>query len=437
MNNNIRVAYDASMLGAGYISYRSRTGIFRVIEEILLELHQRDDVSVCPVALNQEATIWDDVSSRLYFEKEQTDLLSSFDKTHHSRFHLNTLYTKLIHFQRRLIRASGSKDALRYKMGRALEIVGNQLARRDASALPQTSKYDVYHGSYFPLPDADRLPDIPRVLTIYDMIPVLFPEFFVPKVNQRAISLLESINIQKDWIICISEQTKHDFCEYSGMDSARVFVTPLAAAAHFYPVKDLSNIQNILAKYKIPQNPYILSLCTLEPRKNLDLLIRAFSNLVQAHPNTDLNLVLVGTSGWKNDKIFQAVQENSQLKKRIVFTGYVPDQDLAPIYSGALTFVYPSLYEGFGLPPLEAMQCGTPVITSNSSSLPEVVGDAGILVDPKDQSELSHAIWRLANDAELRLDLSQKSLVRAQQFSWEKCVDKTISVYKTAMNSKG
>jgi glycosyltransferase involved in cell wall biosynthesis len=436
MSSNLRVAYDASMLGAGYISYRARTGIFRVIEEILLELHQRDDVSVCSVALNQEATIWDDVSSRLYFEKEQADLLSSFSRTHHSRFHLNTLYTKLIHLQRRLIRASGSKDALRYKMGRALEIVGNQLARIDASALPQTSKYDVYHGSYFPLPDADRLPDIPRVLTIYDMIPVLFPEFFVPKVNQRSISLLESINMQKDWIICISEQTKHDFCQYLGMDPARVFVTPLAAADYFYSVKDLSHIQNILIKYKIPQSPYLLSLCTLEPRKNLDLLIRAFSDLVQAHPNTDLNLVLVGTSGWKNDKIFQAVQENSQLEKRIVFTGYVPDQDLAPIYSGALTFVYPSLYEGFGLPPLESMQCGTPVIASNSSSLPEVIGDAGVLVDPKDQSELSHGIWRLVNDSELRSQLSQKSLMRAQQFSWSKCVDKTIEVYKTAMNSK-
>jgi glycosyltransferase involved in cell wall biosynthesis len=434
--NNIKVAYDASMLGAGYISYRARTGIFRVVEEILLELDRRDDVSVFSISLNQEASIWDDVSSRLYFEKEQSDLLPGFCTIHCSRLHLEFVYRKLINIQRTLVRASGSKDALRYKVGRALEILGSQLARREAVVSSHVIEYDVYHCSYFPLPDADILPDIPRILTIYDMIPLLFPEFFVPRVNQRAISILKSINIQKDWIICISEQTKRDFCQYSGMDPARVFVTPLAAADYFYPVKELSHIQNILIKYKIPQKPYLLSLCTLEPRKNLDLLIRAFSDFVQAHPDTELNLVLVGTSGWKNDKIFQTVQDNSQIKNRIVFTGYVPDQDLAPIYGGALSFVYPSLYEGFGLPPLEAMQCGTPVITSNSSSLPEVVGDAGILVDPRDQSELSHAIWRLVNDAELRSQLSQKSLIRAQQFSWSKCVDKTIEVYKTAISNK-
>jgi glycosyltransferase involved in cell wall biosynthesis len=436
-HNSIKVAYDASMLGAGYISYRARTGIFRVVEEILLELDRRDDISVFSISLNQEGTIWDDVSSRLYFEKEQSDLLPSFCSTHHSRLHLNLVYRKLINFQRTLVRASGSKDALCYKIGRALEILGSQLARKEALILPQSGEYDVYHCSYFPLPDANVLPDVPRILTIYDMIPLLFPEFFVPRVNQRAIRILKSVNVQKDWIICISEQTKQDFCEYLGMNPARVFVTPLAAADYFYPVKELSHIEDILIKYKIPKRPYLLSLCTLEPRKNLDLLIRAFSDFVQAHPNTDLILVLVGTSGWKNDKIFQTIQDNSQIQDRIIIIGYVPDEDLAPIYSGALGFVYPSLYEGFGLPPLEAMQCGIPVITSNSSSLPEVVGDAGILADPKDQSDLSHAIWQLVSDSELRSQLSQKSLIRAQQFSWSKCVDQTIEVYKTAISNKG
>jgi glycosyltransferase involved in cell wall biosynthesis len=436
MSNNFRVAYDVSLLGAGYISYQSRTGIFRVVEEILLELSQRNGALISPISLNKETTIWEDISSLLYFEKEQPHLFSNFHLSYHSRLHLNKAYIALIHLQRALIHSTKSRSALRYKVGRALQICGSQIAKKEASMSPLMSDYDIYHSSYFPLPDINVLPNVQRVLTIYDLIPLLFPEFVISKIHQRAVDLMKSINIQKDWIICISEQTKQDFCEYSGMDPVRVFVTPLAAASYFYPIQDSFLIQDTLRKYKIPHKPYLLSLCTLEPRKNLNLLIHAFSDFVQAYPNNDLNLVLVGISGWKNNEIFQAVEGNSLLKNRIVFTGYVNDQDLAPIYSGALTFVYPSLYEGFGLPPLEAMQCGTPVITSNSSSLPEVVGDAGILVDPKDQSELSHAIWRLVNDSELRSHLSQKSLIRAQQFSWSKCVDKTIEVYKTAISNK-
>ena len=434
--NNIRVAYDTSILGCGYVNYRFRTGIFRVVEELLLELNQRDDVSIYPVALNKESSILDDASSRLYFETEKSELLPNFHRTYRSRLHLDVAYTALVNSQRSLFRAANSKDSLSYKISRASEIIGRQLSKAETFVPYCADRYDIYHGSYFPSPDSDVLSNVPRVLTIYDLIPLLFPQFFVPKVNQRVASFLNSIDVQKDWIICISEHTKQDFCNYSGMNPERIFVTPLAAAQHFYPVKDSSYSQNVLDRYKVPQGPYLLSLCTLEPRKNLDLLIRAFSEFTQTHPSTDLNLVLVGTSGWKNSAIFQAVQDNSQIKNRIIFSGYVPDEDLAAIYSRALAFVYPSLYEGFGLPPLEAMQCGTPIIASGSSSLPEVVGDAGILFNPKHQSELSHAIWKLVNDSELRAQLSQKSLARAHQFSWSKCADKTIEVYRTALENR-
>lgn len=436
MSTKIRVAYDTALFGACYINYQSRTGIFRVVEEILLELNRRDDISVQSVTLNYESTVWDEVSTQLFFEKERSELLASFCKTHHSRLHLNSAYTKLVELQRKLVSSTGSKKDLRYKAGRALEIMGSQLARREASISCDSSNYDIYHVSYFPLPDINVLPDVPRILTVYDLIPLLFPEFFVPKVNQRAVDIIKSIDIHRDWVICISEHTKRDFCKYSGMDSARVFVTPLAAASYFYPVKNPQHIENILAKYNIPASSYLLSLCTLEPRKNLALLIRAFADFIQSHPNVDLNLVLVGTNGWKNDNIFQAVRNNSEIKDRIFFAGYVPDEELAPIYSGALAFVYPSLYEGFGLPPLEAMQCGTPVIASNLSSLPEVVGDAGLLINPTSQDELSAAIWKLVSDKQLRTELSRKSIARAAQFSWEKSVDQTIEVYRTAIGEK-
>ncbi len=143
-----------------------------------------------------------------------------------------------------------------------------------------------------------------------------------------------------------------------------------------------------------------------------------------------LHLVLVGKKGWLDNNIHSEISNlYPRLRERIIFTGYVPDEDLAPLYSGSLVFVYPSVYEGFGLPPLEAMQCGTPVITSNTSSLPEVVGNAGITVAPLDEDSLCHSIWELYQNDSLRNSLSTKSIEQAAKFSWEKCLQQTISAY--------
>lgn len=436
MDNQIRVAYDISLLGAGYISQQSRTGIFRAIEETLLALKGRSTISVSPIALNKEATIWDDISSRLYCENEQPGLLVHYNKTYRSRLHLTQMYTALVNCQKALISASNSRKSILYKTGRALEVSGSHLAQKEALILRDAYTYDVYHGAYFPLPDSHILPNTPRILTVYDLIPVLFPKFVIPKVYQRTVKMLKSINIKKDWVVCISEHTKQDFCRYTGMKPNRVFVVPLAASTDFHPVEDASSLKFVLNKYKIPDSPYLLSLCTLEPRKNLDMLVAAFANYVEINPTTDLNLVLVGISGWKNNQIFRAVQDNPSVKQRIILTGYVPDDHLAHVYTGALAFVYPSLYEGFGLPPLEAMQCGTPVIAADSSSIPEVVGNAGILIDSTNRSELTDAIEQLVRNPSLRATLSRKALQRARQFSWAKVAEATISVYEVAISSK-
>ena len=220
------------------------------------------------------------------------------------------------------------------------------------------------------------------------------------------------------------------------MNTERVFVTPLAVSNNFYPVNDSDLIKKTLKHYKIDKSPYFLSLCTLEPRKNLDFLIKCFFKLIIENPTLDINLVLVGVSGWKNKTIFIEVQNSPLLKSRVIFTGYVPDQDLSAIYSGAVAFIFPSLYEGFGLPVLEAMQCGTPVISSNSSSLPEVVGDAGILIDPKDEDHLCQAMLDVLTDSNLRESLRKKGLERAKQFSWKKCADQTVEIYKKIIDSK-
>ena len=232
-----------------------------------------------------------------------------------------------------------------------------------------------------------------------------------------------------DFVFAISQSTKNDLCNYSNIDPSRVYVTHLAAADNFRPCGDRARIDGVRRQYGIPDAPYALSLCTLEPRKNIEATIRSFSRLVKQQNIDDLNLVLVGARGWKFDEIFNELDRSLVEKERVFLTNYVPDEDLSPLYSGSMMFVYPSLYEGFGLPPLEAMQCGVPVITSNTSSLPEVVGDAGIMVNPEDEDAISQAMLELYQSDELREDLSGRSLDRAAGFSWKKCADETVEAY--------
>ncbi len=237
-----------------------------------------------------------------------------------------------------------------------------------------------------------------------------------------------------DWALAISESTKADLCEYRGIDPARVFVTHLAADPElFNPCVDAGTVATIRERYGIPESAYILSVNTFEPRKNIDHAIRAFAQLVQQEHMPGLNLVLVGGEGWKYEGVLDAIQEAEAVRERIIVAGYVRNEDLAALYSGALAFVYPSFYEGFGLPVLEAMQCGAPVIASNTSSLPEVVGNAGILLDPRDVNGMAHAMFELYRSSCLRDALRTKGLVQAKKFSWERCTRETLTAYRMAL----
>lgn len=295
------------------------------------------------------------------------------------------------------------------------------------------TRADIFHSPLCPLPQQVR--DVQRFLTVYDIIPILYPQFCVPRQVQFTNEILHSIG-PEDWVVCISQATKNDVCNHLSIDPTRVFVTPLAAAPElFYPCSDLEKIARARNKYRIPDGPYILSLNTLEPRKNVDHVIRCFARLVQEQNIQDLKLVLVGAKGWLYDKILEAISAYDSLGDRIIATGYVADEDLSALYSAALAFVFPSYYEGFGLPPLEAMQCGIPVITSNTSSLPEVVGDAAVMLDPEDADGLCHNVLQVYRSASLREAMSQKSLERAKEFSWRKCTQETVAAYKVALSA--
>ena len=289
----------------------------------------------------------------------------------------------------------------------------------------------IYHSPFYAIPSeigASRR--VTKLLTLHDMIPVLHPEWF----PEGETSIRRVINtLPPDaFVTTISAATKADFCTYTGFDPARVTpILPAASPELFYPVADEGQKQAARQTFGLGAGPYLLSLATLEPRKNIGFLIRCFVQLVEAGDvPDDLNLVLVGTKGWNIDALLAEVARNERIRSRLVFTGFVPDADLAPLYAGALAFVYPSLYEGFGLPPLEAMQCGLPVITSNVSSLPEVVGDAALLVPPTDTDALCQALLAVVNAPGVRADLAAKSLARAKLFSWPTFIHEHVALYK-------
>ncbi len=288
---------------------------------------------------------------------------------------------------------------------------------------------DIFHSFYYPInQEVKKYSNLKRVVTIHDLIPVLFPNLHYT--SSFIEEIIASIG-KDDYAICVSENTKKDLIKYAPhINPDHVFVSLLAASKSlFYVCENVEKFNSIKERYNLPDK-YFLSVGTLEPRKNTDFVIRSFLKFIKENQINDLSLVLVGTKGWDYDKIFEEYNNANELKDKILFTERVPDEDLASLYSHAHSFYYLSLYEGFGLPPLEAMQCGVATVTSNTSSLPEVVGDAGIMLDPKDEILLRKTMYDLYNDDLLRQKYAQKGLERAKQFSWEKSANDLVAIYE-------
>ena len=238
-------------------------------------------------------------------------------------------------------------------------------------------------------------------------------------------------------IISLSEHTRQDIAQTYGIDEKLIHAIPLAAPPGFARVQDDKELQRVRHTYGIMGN-YILSVGSIQPRKNLARLVKAYASLKARLSTNELpRLVLVGKRAWLYDETLRALEETG-LSKLVILTGYVPQSDLPALYSGALCFVYPSYFEGFGLPPLEAMKCGAPVIVGNTTSLPEVVGNAALSVDPYDVEAIAAGIERLIKDSVLRDQLSVKGLARAEMFDWQKTARQTLRVYEqVAFESQG
>jgi glycosyltransferase involved in cell wall biosynthesis len=233
---------------------------------------------------------------------------------------------------------------------------------------------------------------------------------------------------QADGIIAVSQSTKRDLIKYLRIKPEKIIVAYAGFDSDLFRFqREPNEISEVKKKYGIDQQ-YILFAATLEPRKNLTRLLDAFA-LLQKRGWTRHKLVVTGKKGWLYRNIFHKIRE-LELEREVIFTGYVPRQDLAGLMAGADVFVYPSLYEGFGIPPLEAMACGTPVIVSNTSSLPEVVGDAGVQVNPYSPAQIADAIYQITSEDAIRQAMRKDSLEQAKKFSWEKTAEDCVSLFE-------
>jgi glycosyltransferase involved in cell wall biosynthesis len=270
------------------------------------------------------------------------------------------------------------------------------------------------------------------VVTIHDLIAIKFGKD-IPFFSRQFFGRWMPFSYRyADKIIAISEHTKKDIVNLLKIKQDKIKVIPLATGNEFQKIQDKSTIDRVKHKYHI-KGKYLLHIGTLNPRKNLLFLIKVFYQVAKTH--RDLSLVITGKKGWYYQELFD-MADKLKLKDRIIFTGYIDDCDKPVLYNGASLFVFPSIYEGFGLPPLEAMKCSIPVISSNTSSMPEVLGDAGILLSPYDKNNWVRSINDVLSNAKLRKKLSSLSQKQANKFSWEKTAKETIKIYQQLYHEK-
>lgn len=393
----MKIAFDASVLGAAYYhAQESRTGVYRVAENLWQGLQKSGNQVhwVAPFHLGETQRYVTLPSLHAPATRQWAARELSF----YEWFPENSFAQKLARwawFQ--VIRGRQARYAIDPKL---------------------LDDMDIYHSPFHPVPmQVQQHRRVKNLVTVHDLIPKIHPEFFGPWHLHNANELLAGMN-PETFVACVSESTRNDLLNgCSTLTPERVSVIPLAAdRSLFYPVQEKTVLQQVRQKYGIPPEvPYFLSVSTIEPRKNLDRTLEAFRRWAQDQANDEAVLVLVGSMGWKVEALVKSLQEEGRFQGRVFVTGYVADEDLAALYSGARVFVYPSLYEGFGLPVLEAMQCGTPVVTSRLSSLPEVVGSAGFLVDPHDVDSIAEGLHTAWQQGESLREAAQQQVSR---FDW-------------------
>lgn len=292
-------------------------------------------------------------------------------------------------------------------------------------------KVELFHGTNYDVPLWGQCA---TVLTIHDLSHLLHPETHEKRSVRRARRRLPLMVRTADAIITPTNSVRRELCAQLNVAPDKVFAIPEAARDCFRPL-EFAATEDVRLRVGVGDE-FLLAVGTIEPRKNLAVLVRAFEEISRARPEGTLQLVIAGGSGWLSGPLIETI-EKSPARGRILLTDYLHDGDLRALYSSCRAFIYPSIYEGFGLPPLEAMACGAPVIASRIASLEETTGDAAMLFDHTSVSDLAHKILMLLEDENATQKLSNAGLKRASEFSWERTAQLTLDVYTKTLAGKG
>jgi glycosyltransferase involved in cell wall biosynthesis len=422
----IKVLFDVTVLVNGQNYKFDRAGIYFTAINILQQLIQNKDYNVTLYSSDY----------RIRKLKYKLPYISSYD---------NQKYKNNITVHKKQIMET--KNIL-IKCFRYLQNIKNQYYILLLYIYKKTSKkcnynnFDVYISPVFSIPDDIINNKYIRVFHIlYDCIPLLNEVLFTNNdPNYWYIKLVKDLN-KETFYFCISNCTKIDYLKIANnqIDEKKMFVMPIATSRIFFPDYNIERLRDVFKKYKYKLNTdecYIFSLCTIDPRKNLPFTINCFIKFIIKHNIENMSFFLGG--GYYPDYYNDFIAEISTITKyrnKIVYLGYVDDKDINILYSNSLFFVFLSQYEGFGMPPLEAMQAGTPVICSNNSSLPEVVGDAAITVDYNNEEQCINAFEKFYFNSELREEYIKKGLERAKLFTWEKTFDIMSNVITKIVNN--
>lgn len=303
-----------------------------------------------------------------------------------------------------------------YELRRALQ--GNRFARHAGQ-----NRFDIYHEpNTLPLPF-----DGPMVITVHDLSWIRHPQAHPPE-RVRAMSKYFEPGLRKaSLVLTDSEFVKRELIDVFGVQSDLIMAVPLGVDALFRP-RTVDETYPVLSRHGLTHGRYLLVVGTLEPRKNIQVALHSYMQL-PSQLRKQYPLLLVGMKGWNTTLLEQQIEPLVR-RGEVRLLGYLPREDLASLISGASALVFPSVYEGFGLPPLEAMACGVPVIASDVASIPEVVGDAGVLINPHDVDAFAEAIQGLLTDSNQRTRLSSRALMRSKEFTWERCIEQTVDAYR-------
>jgi len=427
-----QILLDLAILGNGFDRKSARRGVERQVDHLFESLLKSDFCDVSFTATSSLAGTYDflrangiEPERRLKFSPKA--LSSSRTAQRLAREVHRTI-------EDRSLRARSLRKIQALAAGwlekRATDIANDFLSDTDIYHTPHTN----YPLAPFPTA-VQKNRRIRKFLTIHDLMVFKHPEIFGTAFRPYFKRLRECFS-ETTFAFCASESVRADILELTPLKPEQIFkASPAAEQNLFYPANE-AEIRATLHELALPVTPYFLALSVPGTHKNFSHLIRCFGKLARSRELADHNLLIVGRNAARSPFVADALEKYPELAGRVLTPGFVPDEKLAAIYSGAAAFLFPSLVEGFGLPPLEAMQCGVPVISSNTTSMPEVVGDAGILLPPTDVDGWCQAMLKVSCDEKLRKEMAEKSIERAKLFSWERFIEATIHGYRTSLGSK-